>query len=172
MGAPKGFNNGGGRKMIPAESSDGYVRPERIEKEKKIKEMTEGLADIPDKAPNYIPAYGKKLWATVVPELKRLGLVKQLDQTTLEMMCSFYDTYRKAYQDVKKNGMTTPQGKKSPSFAAMVDSATQIKQCARELGLTYTSRGQMLENGSGTEEDSDLPEDPMNVLKMFAGGKG
>jgi P27 family predicted phage terminase small subunit len=164
MGAPKGSNNQGGRRLKPIDGRKSYVRPEEREKLESIEEQMSVLDDLPDDPPAYIPTYGKKLWKQLVPQLKQLHLLKEIDQSVLELMCTFYDTWIRATRDVKKQGIAPDGVHKNPAFTVMKESSVQIKQCARELGLTYASRSSMLPT---KKKDNDKPS---GFFQMFGGG--
>lgn len=160
-----------GRKLKPISPNDKTARPERREKMQEVLIKTDRLEELPDNPPEYLQQFGKRLWHKVVPELKEMGLVKKLDQSNLEIMCTFYDVFRKAYEEVKTNGAyDIESGKKSPAYNAMLDAASHMEKCSRELGLTYTSRSAMITTNTDDSTDTNNT-DMADVFKLFSGGR-
>lgn len=161
MGASVGSNNGGGRKIKPLAALNSNIGAEEREARQKAENEMQKLDPLPDKPPAYLPAFGKKLWKTVVPQIKRLESIKQLDQSTLEQMCVFYDCWIRAVKDVKDNGFSI-DGKKSPAYNVLSDSSQQMRKCSELLGLTFDSRMRLM-----LPDNYDQDEDPFKNL----GGK-
>lgn len=54
--------------------------------------------------PDYLGKTAKDAWKRIVPFLLSTGRVDRIDTTLVEQYCTTYETYRQAYEDVKKNG--------------------------------------------------------------------
>jgi P27 family predicted phage terminase small subunit len=160
MGAILGSNNQGGRKFSPV--ADGNT--EHKQKYKKLIKAQKNLAELPDDPPHFLDYYGKKLWKKVVPQLKAMGLVKEIDQSIIEMLCDSYGLYRHAYNDLKKSDLVV-KDKKNPLINIMNDEKKVILQCSRELGLTYGSRSAMLPDKSDDEGKENV--DTTEILRIL-----
>lgn len=164
MGAILGSNNQGGRKFSPVAGGN----TEHKQKYKKLIKAQKNLAELPDNPPHFMDYYGKKLWKKVVPQLKAIGLVKEIDQSIVEMLCDSYGLYRHAYNELKKSDLVV-KDKKNPLINIMNDEKKVILQCSRELGLTYGSRSAMLpDNQSDSDDNSSANSDPMNILRELS----
>lgn len=139
MSANLGSNNNGGRRLKPLDQLKGNIGAEEREAREKAENEMQKLIDLPEKPPSYLPTYGKKLWKSIVPQLKTLESIKQLDQTTPEQMCVFYDCWIRATHDIKENGFSI-DGRKNPAYNVLSDSGQQMRKCASLLGLTFDSR--------------------------------
>lgn len=158
LGATKGHNNGGGQKYKPLSSLKSNIGTEEREAREKAESEMMSLSDLPYNPPTYLPLNGKKLWKMAVPQIKSLKSIKQLDQTTLEQMCVFYDCWIRAVKDVKTNGFNI-SGRMNPSYKVLSNSAEQMRKCASLIGLTFDSRMRLMLPDSDDKED-----DPMKGL--------
>ncbi|MDD9149326.1 phage terminase small subunit P27 family [Sporolactobacillus sp. CQH2019] len=158
MPASLGSNNGGGRRLKPLERVKSHIGTEEREAREKAEDELQKLNDLPEKPPVYLPIYGKKLWKLIVPQLKTLKSIKQLDQTTLEQMCEFYDCWIRAAKEIKKNGITTGN-RKNPAYAVLSDSGQQMRKSAALIGLTFDSRMRLM-----LPDHSDEDEDPFKKM--------
>lgn len=102
---------------------------------------------IPD-CPSYIPNVAKALWRELAPLLFNMGVLTEADRRALEMVCATYAEYRKADDDVKKNGITysttSMSGdviiKANPAVNMRSDAAKRYLVLIKEFGLTPSSR--------------------------------
>lgn len=158
MPATVGSNNNGGRKIKPLSQLKSNIGTDEREQRQKAEDEMKTLADLPLKPPAYLPTYGKKMWKTVVPQLKSLQSIKQLDQSTLEQMCVFYDCWIRATKDIKKNGITVGN-RKNPAYTVLSDSGQQMRKAASLIGLTFDSRMRLM-----LPDNSDEEEDPFKQM--------
>ena len=156
-----------GRKRTTA--TDETVRSDQRERNIEFKEKQNALIELQDTPPYHLDGYGVTLWRKLVPELKKLGTIKQIDTVNLEAFCSLYSTYRMAETDVQKNGIFVSfevdkfevdeetgeehivgketkydRSKKNPAYAIMNDSIKTLKSLAVDLGLSFDSRAGQL----------------------------
>lgn len=96
-------------------------------------------------------------WNRLVPELYKLGLLTNIDQTVLELYCSQYSIYREAIKQIQKEGLTTNNirdgFKALPEVAIARESAKTIKAIAIEFGLTPSSRSKISLPGESLEDE-------------------
>ena len=134
--------------------------------------------------PDYLQGIARDMWSAIVPTLNKQQLdVTQLDSSIVEAFCINYQSMRDAYENVAENGqaqkayMTTLSpvtgeivaidfvGYKRNPATQILDSATsRLKQLGSELGLTPTSRQELIKSAPG-----DGDENVANDLAKFFG---
>ena len=96
-------------------------------------------------------------WNRIVPELYKLGLLTNIDRAALELYCSQYAIYRKAYKDVVDDGLITTNirngAKANPAAAIAREAAKVIKAICVEFGLTPSSRARISVPGETIEDE-------------------
>jgi len=94
--------------------------------------------------PPWLPQEAKREWKRVAPELIRLGIITNLDQSTLAGYCIVYSQWRKAQEVLRDQGMVyvTQRGqlKPRPEIEIARLSGDMMKVFASELGMTPLSR--------------------------------
>lgn len=127
---------------------------------------------LPTDPPNYLGTVARSVWTKIIPFLKATEKVERIDTFLVETYCTTYEIYKKAYEDVKENGIQTEiikyiqspgSGevlgeqslgfKKNPAVATMKDATVTLNQIAMQLGLTPKGRAELL-----TIADSSKPE--------------
>lgn len=135
--------------------------------------------------PPFLDAYAKQMWRVIVPYLQAQGGVKDVDENLIQMYCTQYGIYRKAYASIKKSGIQTEVfkivqnsagkviGKQSlgfkrnPATSVYNDSLKQLISIGAQLGLSPKSRAELAEL-AGPKDDTDVVSD---IKKAFGGGK-
>ncbi|MBX9878849.1 MAG: phage terminase small subunit P27 family [Candidatus Obscuribacterales bacterium] len=109
--------------------------------------------------PSWMPTEGKKEWARIVPELQRLGVATQIDQSQLELYCGAWATWLDAQKKLAKEGavLMRPTGSfyANPYVKIAADASKEIQSIAKEFGLTPSSRTRVDAGSTDSEEDSD-----------------
>lgn len=127
---------------------------------------------LPTDPPNYLGTVARETWRKIVPFLEDTEKVERIDTFLVETYCTNYEIYKKAYEDVKENGIQTEikkviqaQGsgeilgeqsmgfKKNPAVATMKDATETLNKIGIQLGLTPKGRAELL-----TIADSSKPE--------------
>ncbi len=127
---------------------------------------------LPIDPPNYLGTVARSVWTKIIPYLKATEKVERIDTFLVETYCTNYEIYKKAYEDVKENGIQTEikkviqaQGsgeilgeqsmgfKKNPAVATMKDATETLNKIGIQLGLTPKGRAELL-----TIVDSSKPE--------------
>ncbi|KAA8327794.1 phage terminase small subunit P27 family [Leuconostoc carnosum] len=159
-------------------STDDKIRSDQRERNKEFKEKQNALFELQDTAPGHLNDIGRALWRKIVPELKKLGTIKQIDTVNLEAFCSLYGTYRLAESEVSTNGIFAytidedgdrifDYSKKNPAYSIMNDSIKTLKSLAVDLGLSFDSRsGQLVPSDISTGDGSK--EDKLRLVKFGA----
>lgn len=127
---------------------------------------------LPTDPPNYLGTVARETWRKIIPFLEATEKVERIDTFLVETYCTNYEIYKKAYEDVKENGIQTEikkviqaQGsgeilgeqsmgfKKNPAVATMKDATETLNKIGIQLGLTPKGRAELL-----TIADSSKPE--------------
>lgn len=151
----------GRKKKLNASEDD------RIEQRKQTKDFNKAqsvLKELQKTPPQHLDSKARELWRVLLPELAKLGTIKQLDRVTLEVYCSTYSIYRNAEEQIKKYGtyLVAEDGtpvKKSPQIMVITDCAKTLKSLGADLGLSFDARsGQITTSDSsqGTKTESNL----------------
>lgn len=99
--------------------------------------------------PEWLSEEARAEWDRVVPSLEELDLLKATDRAMLVAYCETWDLYMTAVLKVRAEGMTitnpeTGFERKHPVLAVVMETAAQLRQFAREFGLSPAA-----ENGIG-----------------------
>jgi len=122
----------------------------------------------PINPPDHLNKYAKDLWESLAPELIKMGLVTESDQTNFEMFCTQYQQYREAYAAIKKYGTIYEDSngnlKKNPAVNVLNTCTKNIRSLGIILGIAFNSRSQLID----TKKDSDNL-DVNEAMKVFGG---
>lgn len=121
---------------------------------------------IPPERPDYLSPLAADLWDLIVAELPRLGLLKELDGPSLEMLCETYARWRTCIamrQDAEKRAPLTggiiAKGSQGFSVAPWVAAETQASKEFRgwcsEYGLTPSAEMRVAGQTVGPGEPSE-----------------
>lgn len=112
-----------------------------------------------------MPLYGaaSREWVRIAPALHKLGLLTELDRTTLAAYCESWGRYVDAQQTVREYG-TLIEGQKgnlvkNPAAQLARDSLADMIRLATEFGMTPSSRGRMVIPGGNNPDDGDGIDD-------------
>ncbi|MGC2920921.1 phage terminase small subunit P27 family [Leuconostoc mesenteroides subsp. dextranicum] len=157
--------------------TDEGLRADRRERNQEFQEKQNELNELQDTAPGHLNDVGRALWRKLVPELRKLGTIKQIDTVNLEAFCSSYMTYRVAEKEVSENGIfaytldedknkVIDFSKKNPAYSIMNDSIKTLKSLAVDLGLSFDARsGQLVPSEIGVKENK---QDNLRLVKFGA----
>lgn len=129
--------------------------------------------------PNYLGPVARETWRKIVPFLEATEKVERIDTFLVETYCTNYEIYKKAYEDIKENGIQTEikklvqaQGsgeilgeqsmgfKKNPAVVVMKDATDTLNKIGIQLGLTPKGRAELAEI-AGTQDDNSSMKDKM-----------
>lgn len=119
---------------------------------------------IPPDRPDHLSPIAAQLWDRIVAELPNLGLLKDLDGPSLEMLCETYARWREATAMRLKAQQTAPAtrgiiAKNSQGFvvapwvAAETQASKEFRAWCHEYGLTPSA--EMSLAGPGGEQDPE-----------------
>ncbi|TYC46861.1 phage terminase small subunit P27 family [Leuconostoc litchii] len=146
--------------------TDESLRADRRERNLEFQEKQNELTELQDTPPYHLKGSGVTMWKKIVPELRKLGTIKQIDTVNLEAFCSSYATYIVAEKEISENGIfaynfddegnkTTDFSKKNPAYSIMNDSIKTLKSLAVDLGLSFDSRSGQLVPSDNVVSESD-----------------
>ena len=108
------------------------------------------------KMPSWLNKYAKKEWKRIVPELKSLGLLTQIDRAALSAYCDAYGRWREASEGLQKHGMVWEASsgylQQTPYVSMVKNALADMMKCLTEFGMTPSSRTRIVVD---TEKDDD-----------------
>ena len=145
MANPK---HAGRKRKLNATDGD---RPYQKRQTKKFKKLNSDLKEVQVTPPSHLDKHGKWLWRQIVPELKKVGNVKYLDQLNIANLCSAYSDFRTAEEEIAKNGpyshFISKQGievedksRPNPMFAVKNTAERTMKTLMADLGMSFNAR--------------------------------
>lgn len=139
---------------------------------------------LPSDPPNYLGTVAREVWRKIIPFLESTQKVERIDTFLVETYCANYEIYKKAYEDIKENGIQqeirkpiqSPGSgeilgeqsmgfKKNPAVATMKDATETLNKIGIQLGLTPKGRAELL-TIAGEETNKASTAD---MLKEFLG---
>lgn len=85
-------------------------------------------------APGWLSLEARSEWDRIVPELARLRILSQVSAASLAAYCTCWAHYREVAEMYAANRCTT---------ATMVTASRELRQWAREFGLTPSAEGSL-----------------------------
>ena len=87
-------------------------------------------------------------WARIVGQLEQLGTASEADAMTIELYCITYSRFRKALEELNRDGSLTimtdgGNTKANPVATIASQASTQLQSLLAELGLTPSSRSRV-----------------------------
>ena len=94
--------------------------------------------------PNWLGKDAKREWRRITKELEAVGMISQLDRTTLALYCQALEEYLEAAAEVDKEGLTAITSKgtliQHPVVGIRNDAWRRVLKAAAEFGMTPSSR--------------------------------
>lgn len=102
------------------------------------------MKDIQNTPPAHLDDEASRLWKALIPEIKKLGYLKKIDQPSLELYCRYYSLYIKSEQLIEQQGLWIYDNddvavKRSPGAVQMDACVKNMKSLGHDLGLTFDS---------------------------------
>ena len=112
--------------------------------------------------PTWLSAYAKTEWKRITRELKKIGILTQVDRAVLAGYCQSWSDYMEATKLLRNEGgvLTTAQGTpvRNPLANIQGDARTSMLRFAQELGLSPAARARL-----ATEKPKSA-DDPLSEL--------
>ncbi len=143
---------------------------------------------LPLTPPKYLSKLGAEMWNNVVPFLNKNKEIKKADEYLVARYCVAYDTFRNAYELLKKNGQQKEKYKttlspvdgsivardftgyaKNPAVQSMKEAINQLNVMGRELGLSPKSRNDLI--NLKKPEKKEKKKDVSSEIQKFFGEK-
>lgn len=87
------------------------------------------------------------VWKRLEPEALALGTLTSADLDMFRMLCDALVSYQAAQRELERDGLTVPSDrggpKKHPAWQIARDAAVQVRQLAREFGMSASARHEM-----------------------------
>lgn len=105
-------------------------------------------------APSHLGAEGKKEWRRIGRELKRLGLIAEIDRAALASYCSAWERYVEAEQNIRQFGLVlvAKDGKSmyQNPYVGLSNRAMELMlRVAAEFGMTPSARSRVRAEPAG-----------------------
>ena len=102
------------------------------------------------------------MWRKLAPEMRRLGLLTELDRPLFETYCMLYGQWRACNADIQEHGTTyrseSGQEKSRPEMQLLLALTTQLRQIGAEFGLSPASRTKVSVSPPSPEMDREAAE--------------
>jgi P27 family predicted phage terminase small subunit len=129
----------------------------------------ENKADkLPQPPADLLDAVGVEEWKRVVGLLSAMGLVTELDVTTLILYCDAYSDFaqavkemKKTQRDIIKTGNQRGGQYRNPWYDVKKKAAAEMNQYSTMLGLSPLDRAKMR---GATSLPNDAPENPFDAI--------
>jgi P27 family predicted phage terminase small subunit len=158
-------------KPISLSVIEGGKKPHRsnkeIEKRKKAEKKLKPKSDDIDR-PDWLKhdTIAQREWRKIVPELKRLDLLSNIDTTALALYCEAVSEYVDAVKQLREEGTTikytNTKGEtntiKHPALQVKKDNYQVIKDMLKEFGLTPSARASLAINFEGADNKAEDDE--------------
>lgn len=126
--------------------------------------------------PAQLGAIGASCWRKIVPFLEATDKVHRIDSFLVESYCSQYEIYRKAYEDIEKNGIQSKMFKslqdnhgkiigkdfvgfkKNPAVGSLKDSISLLSSIGVQLGLSPKGRQNLSEFSDQNKEEPSIAD--------------
>lgn len=109
--------------------------------------------------PKFLQGDARKQYRKTAKELARIGLITELDDMALAMLCQAWAEYLEATEQVKKSGLLvkSPNGFPvlNPYLIAANQALKKVRSPLAEFGMTPGSRSRIHAAGSGDESDDE-----------------
>lgn len=109
--------------------------------------------------PKYLQGEARKQYGKMAKKLARIGLMTELDDMALSMLCQAWSEYLEATDQVKKSGMLvkSPNGFPvlNPYLIAANQALKKVRSLLAEFGMTPGSRSRIHAAGAAEESDSE-----------------
>jgi P27 family predicted phage terminase small subunit len=113
---------------------------------------------LPPEAPEWLPDEAQAEWDRVVPEMARLGLLKETDRAALAAYCLTWDRLVSAQRQIAEDGLlhSNSQGRtRHPAVAIAEAASKELRAWSAEFGLTPSSETRL--GGKDGDGDGENP---------------
>lgn len=94
--------------------------------------------------PKYLPKDARQIWRYITPLLEEMGIITQIDQASLAMLCIHYALAYNAARKLEEQGAVLEDRdgspRKNPWLQVLRDNSQQYLRYAGEFGLTPALR--------------------------------
>lgn len=114
------------------------------------------------RCPSFLSKEGKRLWKTLEPALRQLGILHQVDRTSLILLCTCWSDYREAQASVTalngKTVYTLSNGTKGqePAFKIRDEAFVRLRKLTADFGCVPSARGGITLPTKPKAKDEDI----------------
>jgi P27 family predicted phage terminase small subunit len=109
--------------------------------------------------PDFLEGDARKTWHKVSKKLFRIGLLTEIDDMALAMLCQCWTEYLEASAKLQETGLLvkTPNGQltMSPYLVIANQAIKKIRALLVEFGMSPSSRSRISTAGGGQDSESD-----------------
>ena len=108
--------------------------------------------------PKFLQGEAREAYRKTAKKLARIGLLTELDDMALSMLCQSWAEYLEATDQVRKTGMLVKSPNGFPVFNPYLVIANQavkkVRSLLAEFGMSPSSRSRIAATGAGHENES------------------
>ncbi|WKF86016.1 phage terminase small subunit P27 family [Lacticaseibacillus pantheris] len=158
-------------------TTDEHDRADQRRRTQDLIDSQQGMQSLPVKPPTYLHGIARKAWNAIVPMLNKNEVITAADAYSVTILCEQIEMEQRAYKDIRENGITTkifktvvtPLGevkgtdfvgyRRNPATQVLSDASAKIKTQCDALGMTPTSRAQLLSLVHVDDDEEELTMD-------------
>jgi P27 family predicted phage terminase small subunit len=120
-------------------------------------DTTDDLAEIQVTPPKHLDQAASRLWTNLIPEIRKMGYLKKVDQANLELYCKYYSMYLASEELIRKQGLWLYNKdheavKRSPGATQLDACVKGLRELGHELGLSFDAGMRTLSVGEPKQE--------------------
>lgn len=150
-----------GRKPKITTSDDD--RADQRRRTEELVDKTRDLNKLQERAPKHLSGVARSTWESLVPQLNRQHMIKQIDKNIMTALCEQVSVERLAYEAIQDNGVVLDSGRKNPACQVLDSATAKVKSLAESLGLSPQARASLL--NVEISDDDESTEDIASKLK-------
>lgn len=150
------------KQLYSKEELEGHKKgPEYVSKELARQEKLDRYPKLDEKPPSNLDYFAKQQWKTIVPLLNHLPISAH-DSNLVESWCILYsqrrklqkelDNYPKVIYTYDEEG-NIANAKRNPAYEMLIGTVKEMRMIGGQLGLTVSSRLEMIEPDEEEEQD-------------------
>ncbi|MFT9040169.1 phage terminase small subunit P27 family [Schleiferilactobacillus harbinensis] len=145
-----------GRKPKITTSDDD--RADQRRRTEQLIDKTKDLNMLQTRAPKHLSGVARSTWESLVPQLNRQHMIKQIDKNIMTALCEQVQVERLAYEAIEEKGVVLDSGRKNPACQVLDSATAKVKSLAESLGLSPQARASLMnvETDSSDESTEDI----------------
>ncbi|WP_125702398.1 phage terminase small subunit P27 family [Lacticaseibacillus daqingensis] len=153
-----------GRK--PKLTTDPSDRADQRARTAALMNATKSYDCLQERAPKHLSGVARSTWESLVPQLNRQGLVKQIDKQIVTALCEQVQLERMAWIEIQENGVVI-DGRKNPACQVLDSATAKVKSLSDSLGLNPQARASLI-----TVENNNHDDEEVDIISKLKGKSG